>query len=125
MNNSDEAIKLAFARLMEDYEFILSIGLEKGLNVITLKNDPLKISLVEEYQPRGIYNVTFYDGKDLWLGLSTLYEFKGHPYNYESGCIKPEYFPGVADFLADNYADFFRGDQASRYTLLAFYQAAR
>ena len=120
MDNLDESIKLAFARLMEDYEFILSIGLEKGLNVITLKNDHIEIDIAEEHRPRGIYNVTFYDGKDLWLGLPTLYRFKGLPFDYKWG-LKPEDFPDAANFLADNYADLFRGDESSKKVLLDFY----
>ena len=121
-NNPDEQIKLVFSRLIDDFGFVLNTKQEGAVKVITLKNEYLKISLVEEYQPRGIYNVTFYDGKDLWLGLTTLYEFKGRPYNYELGCIKPEEFREVADFLADNYADLFQGDEATKEALLDFYR---
>jgi hypothetical protein len=121
MNISDEQIKLAFARLMEDYGFVLNIGSEGALKEIILENEHIEITIVEEHRPHGIYNVTFYDGNDLWLGLPTFYKFKGLPFDYKWGCIKPEDFQDVANFLADNYAEVFRGDEASKQALLNFY----
>jgi hypothetical protein len=91
------------------------------VNIITLSNQFIKISFIEEYQPNNIYVVNFYGGEKFWIGLPILYKYKDIEPAFDIEQIHIEDFGEIASFLADHYKGLLSGSEESKDEILRYY----